>query len=176
MNELVNTGHLLDLVSIPADRWLVTRSSCTARRGASLTWEFLTMKLTFTSLFFLLLICRQGLSQDKPALREVDRIRLAEAFRLADSVGNRVWKDWSRAPFAVLLVTPDHEILVRHPKPSPDFVRLGHDPLLKSDVYYRKRTQPISFLATFPAISGSMISTIVVGEAENTWVKTSTLW
>src|SRR5207247_9176473 len=48
--------------------------------------------------------------------------------------------------------------------------------LLKSDVYFRKRTQPTNFLATFPAIGGSMISTIVVGQAENTSAKTSTPW
>jgi hypothetical protein len=133
------------------------------------------MKLKFTALFFLLLICRQGLSQEKPALPEVDRIRLAEAFRLADSVGNRVWKDWSRAPFAVLLVTPDYEFLLRHPKPSLSFVKLGYDSTLKSDVFYRKRKFPLTFLATFP-LDDTMVSTIVVGQAENTWVKSSTPW
>src|SRR6266478_780488 len=46
--------------------------------------------------------------QDKPSLSEVDRIRLAEAFRLGESLGNRVWKDWDKAPFAVLLVTPEY--------------------------------------------------------------------
>jgi hypothetical protein len=35
---------------------------------------------------------------------------------------------------------------------------------------------PPSFLATFPAIRGNVTSTIVVGQAENTWVKTSTPW
>jgi len=74
-----------------------------------------------------------------------------------------------------LLVTPDYEFLMRHPKPSPDFVKLEYDAVLKSDVYYRKRTFSTGFLATFP-INDSGISTIVVGQAENTWVKTSTPW
>jgi len=113
-------------------------------------------------------------AQDKPAIAQTDRTRLAEAFRLADQVGDQVWPGWSKAPFAVLLVTPDYEFLIRHPQPSADFTKLGYDALLKSDVFYRQRKFPASFLATFPAVSGTMISTIVVGQAENTWVKTST--
>jgi hypothetical protein len=113
-------------------------------------------------------------AQDKPQLSQIDRIRLTEAFRLSDSLGNRLWKDWDKAPFAVLLVTPDYEFLIRHPQPTKDFVALGYDAKLKSDVYYRKRTLPVNLLATFPVIG--LPSTIVVGQAENTFVKTSTPW
>ena len=115
-------------------------------------------------------------SQNKPSISDIDRIRLAEAISLADRVGNRLWKNWDKAPFAVLLVTPEYEFLMRHPAPSPDFTALGYDSLLKCDVFYRKRMHPTSFLATFPAINGSMISTIVVGQAENTLAKSSTPW
>ena len=115
-------------------------------------------------------------AQDKPSLPEIDRVRLVEAFRVADMLGDRIWPGWSKAPFAVILVTPDHEFLLRHPKPSPDFTRLGFDPRLKSNVFYRKRQFPPHWLATFPAVPGSMISTIVIGQAENTSVKTSTPW
>jgi hypothetical protein len=115
-------------------------------------------------------------AQDKPSLSSIDRTRLVEAFRLGDWIGDRIWSDWSKAPFAVLLVTPEHEFLIRHPKPSADFIGLGYDPSLRSEVYYRKRNFPTYYLATFPAISGSMISTIVVGQAENTTAKTSTPW
>lgn len=134
------------------------------------------MKSRFVLLIILWSSCQSGFAQNKPLIPGADRIRLAEAFKLAESVGNRVWKDWDKAPFAVLLVTPEYEFLIRHPVPSPDFARLGYDSLLKSDVYYRKRTQPTSFLATFPAVKGSMVSTIVVGQAENTLAKTSTPW
>ena len=115
-------------------------------------------------------------TQDKPSLSAIDRTRLVEAFRLADRLGDRIWPGWSKAPFAVLLVTPDNEFLIRHPKPSSDFISVGFDPSLKSEVYYRKRKYPTYFLATFPAITGSSISTIVVGQAENTTAKTSTPW
>ncbi len=111
-----------------------------------------------------------------PAMAEIDRVRLREVFRLGDSIGDRIWPGWSKAPFAVLLITPDYEFLLRHPKPSADFTSLGYDKMLKSDVYYRKRVFPTHYLATFPAISGSMISTIVVGQAENTSAKASSPW
>ena len=124
----------------------------------------------------LLLLFPSALAQDKPSIPDSDRTRLVEAFNLGDSIGDIVWRDWNKAPFALLLVTPEYEFLIRHPKPSADFTPLGYDALLRSDVYFRKRTQRTDFLATFPAISGSMISTIVVGQAENTSTKTSTPW
>ena len=111
-----------------------------------------------------------------PALTQTDRVRLREVFRLGDSIGDRVWPGWSKAPFAVLLVTPEYEFLLRHPKPSADFAKLGYDALLKMDVYYRKRIFSPQLLATFPAIKGSSDSTIVVGQAENTMAKTSAAW
>ena len=129
---------------------------------------------TLLAILFLILSVGPTRAQDHPQISQVDRVRLAEAFRLGDELGDRVWPGWSRAPFAVLLVTPETEFLIRHPKPSADFIRLAYDQLLRSDIYYRKRTMQTGFLATFPAVGG--ISTIVVGQAENTWVKTSTPW
>jgi hypothetical protein len=121
-------------------------------------------------LFHAPLVC----AQNSPRLADIDRVRLAEAFRLGDMLGNQLWTYWNKAPFAVLLVTPEHEFLIRHPKPSPDFILVNDDSLLKSKVYYRKRTQPQNLLATFPAVGG--IPTIVIGQAENTDKKTSTPW
>ena len=112
--------------------------------------------------------------QGQPSLSSTDRVRLAEAFRLGDNLGNQIWAGWNKAPFAVLLVTPEHEFLIRHPKPSSDFVLVNYDPLLKSKIYYRQRTQPQNLLATFPLVGG--IPTIVIGQAENTDKETSTPW
>ena len=120
----------------------------------------------------LLSVC--ALAQSGPRLREEDRVRLAEAFRMGDRVCERVWKGWGKAPFAVLLVTPEHEFLLRHPRPSDDFARLGYDQLLKSEVYFRKRVFAPNLLATFPAVGG--VSTIVIGQPENTEARTSTRW
>jgi len=135
------------------------------------------LRISFALLWVVLIYSPDAASQTKPAISTIDRTRLAETFRLADQFGDRVWPGWSKAPFAVLLVTQDYDFLMRHPKPSPDFAKLEYDALLKTDIYYRKHSSfPTTFLATFPAISGSMVSTIVVGQAENTWVKTSTPW
>lgn len=112
-------------------------------------------------------------SDTLPVLPAADRVRLAEAFRLAAAVGDRVWTDWNRAPFAVLLVTPDHEFLLRHPAPSSDFTRIGYDALLATEVFVRSRVFPPNLLATFPAIAD--VPTIVVGQPTNT-NQTSTRW
>jgi hypothetical protein len=116
----------------------------------------------------------QQQSQQQPQLSETDRIRLAEAFRLADFVGNEIWAGWDKAPFAVLLVTPEDEFLVRHPNPSSDFSLIGYDSTLKCKVWVRKRVFQKNLLSTFPAVGG--VSTIVVGQAENTAAKSSTPW
>src|SRR5262249_8544366 len=121
-----------------------------------------------------LLLVNAATANNKPKLSTTDRVRLAEAFRLADSLGNRLWPGWDRAPFAVLLITPQHEFLVRHPSPSKDFASLGKDGMLGAPVFYRKRQFDIHFLATFPAVGG--VPTIVIGQAESTDVKTSTRW
>ena len=124
----------------------------------------------------LALVCMSAgaLAEESPQLRTEDRVRLAEAFRMGDALGERVWKGWGRAPFAVLLVTPDYEFLVRHPRPSDDFTRLGYDALLKAEVHFRKRVFQTNLLATFPAVGG--VSTIVIGQPESTQARTSTRW
>ena len=124
-------------------------------------------------LVLLLLFPAAAAAQEKPRLNDIDRVRLAEAFHIGDALGDQLWAGWTKAPFAVLLVTAEHEFLIRHSKPSSDFVLLGDDALLKSKIYYRQRTQPLNFLATFPMAG---VPTIVVGQAENTAKKTSTPW
>ncbi len=113
-------------------------------------------------------------AQEKPKLPENDRIRIAEAFHIGEQLGNEAWSGWNKALFTVLLVTPEFEFLIRHPAPSNDFTSLGYDEMLKSEVLFRKRVFSPNLLATFPAVGG--ISTIVIGQAENTDVKTPTAW
>jgi hypothetical protein len=132
------------------------------------------MRRNLLLIISLSLLFQSAHAQNNPSLPETDRIRVAEAFRLGDAIGNKIWKDWSQAPFAVLLITSEHEFLIRHPRPSADFALIGFDQLLKSNVYFRKRVFQKDFLATFPAVGG--VWTIVVGQAENTTAKTSTPW
>ena len=102
-----------------------------------------------------------------------DRVRIAEAFRLADAIGDSIWPGWTSAPFAVLLVTPESEFLVRHPRPSADFTPVGYDSLLRGDVFVRARKLSPNLLATFPAVGG--VPTIVIGQPSATG-KSSTEW
>jgi hypothetical protein len=132
------------------------------------------IRITLALNFILLLAVSNASAQANPALREIDRTRLAEAFRLSDQLGDELWPGWSKAPLAVLLVTPEKEFLIRHPQPSNDFISIGYDTKLKSEVFYRDRKFSTSLLATFPAVGG--VSTIVIGQAENTASKTSTPW
>ena len=107
------------------------------------------------------------------SIPETDRIRLAEAFRLAEAIGDTIWPGWSRVRFAVVLVTPETEYFVRHPAPPSDARPLGWDALLGSDVFARPRSFSTHFLATFP-LEGT--STVVVGQPENTAAKSPTDW
>lgn len=137
------------------------------------------MKIRKSASIFILLcsinLLTQTLSaQETPKLSETDRIRLNEVFRLNDKFAEKIWQGWNKAPLAVLLVTPEYEFLIRHSSPTSDFTEIGYDKLLKSKVYWRKKVFDERLLATFPAVNG--ISTIVVGQAENTSFKTSTFW
>lgn len=112
-------------------------------------------------------VSAQGVSDERaPRLPADDRVRLIEAFRLSDAFGEELWPGWRAAPFAVLLVSPTHEYLVRHPRPSADFRSLGRDSLLDSDVFVRRRVFPTGMLATFPAVNG--VPTIVMGQPAHT--------
>lgn len=127
------------------------------------------------AVFATLLVTSDPAPSPAPALAETDRVRIVEAFRLADTIGDRIWPDWSKAPFAILLITSDYEFLIRHDRPSDDFTALGDkESIAGHKVFFRARTFDPKLLATFPAVGG--VSTIVVGQAENTSAKTSTPW
>ena len=121
-----------------------------------------------------MLVTAPATAQPAPHISGTDRVRLREAYRLASALGDRVWAGWHDAPFALLLVTPDYEYLVRHPNPTPDFTPTDGDTLLGAPVFYRKRVYPTSMQATFPGVNG--INTIVIGQVELTADKTSTRW
>ena len=106
-------------------------------------------------------------------LRPQDRVRLVEARRLADRVGEQVWPGLSRTAFQVLLVSDSAEFLLGHPEPAAQFAPLGYDSTLKSEVWTRPRQFPPTLLATFPAVGG--LPTVVIGSAERTG-KSSTAW
>jgi hypothetical protein len=108
-----------------------------------------------------------------PPVPYADAVRLAEAFRLAEVIQERVFPGWSRAPFSVLLGSGERELLVRHSEPSDEFSELGYSAILRERVFLRPRKVSQDILATFPVIGAS--PTIVVGTAEKTGLR-STEW
>ena len=74
---------------------------------------------------------------------------------------------------ALILITPEHEYLLWHPRPSGGFARLGYDSLLRTDIHARPRQFPPTLAATFPAVGG--VPTIVIGTADQTRMS-STKW
>ena len=133
------------------------------------------MKILFLPVFLALSTPATGQKlADAARIPENDRVRLAEAFRIADQYSDKLWHGWNKIPFAILLVTPETEFLVRHPNPSEDFVSSGYDSLIGDGVFARPRTFDTGLLATFPAVGG--ISTVVVGQAENTQAERSSRW
>jgi hypothetical protein len=132
---------------------------------------------TITGALFAVAVTLTGAAQraqQAPSISSTDRTRIREAYRLAGQLGDRVWPAWHEAPFALVLVTPDYEFLVRHPNPSPDFMPIPGDTLAGAPVLYRKRVFSTGIQATFPGVNG--LNTIVIGQAELTADKTSTRW
>ena len=102
-----------------------------------------------------------------PGLPADSAVRIREFYRLAAQAQNTVWPDWSKAPDALLLVTPAYEYLTRHSTPK-DFQPAG------KDFAVRPRQFEPNLQATFPAFGSTPV--IVIGEAQNTSSKTSTPW
>lgn len=128
----------------------------------------------FLFLSFLVLMSASSVTYCAPSIAEIDRIRIAEAYRIGEKLQNELWSDWSSAPFGILFISDDQEFLIRHQKPNDEFVSIGFDKLLKSEVFVRPRKFQKGFLATFPAFGSEPV--IIIGKAENTSEKTSTRW
>ncbi len=94
-------------------------------------------------------------------------VRIREFYRLASQVQDSVWPNWSQAPDALLLVTPDYEFLTHHPAPK-EFQPAG------KEFAVRARQFEPNLQATFPAFGSTPV--MVIGEARNTASKTSTPW
>ncbi len=97
-----------------------------------------------------------------------DAVRIAEFYRLASQVQDKIWPGWSKTAAPLLLVTEKNEFLTHHSVPPPDFTKLV------DGGYARPRQFGTHLLATFPAFGPP--SVIVIGEPQNTAAKTSTPW
>lgn len=115
---------------------------------------------------FVLIVCFNPHILFSQKFEDEHRIRIAEAMKIADQLGDKLWQNWDKAPFTILLVENDYEYLINYPSPPQDFKEIGYDSLLKSKVYYRPRKFDIHFFAAFDAIGN--IPTIVAGTPSNT--------
>jgi hypothetical protein len=120
------------------------------------------------SLFAALLLATTLLAQAPTPLPAADASRVAEFYRLAGEIQDRVWPGWSKAPAPLLLVTADTEYLTHFPTPPKDFQKVG------DDVYARPRQFPTDLQATFPAFGFPPV--VVIGQPKSTASQTSTPW
>jgi len=121
---------------------------------------------------FLICVMLFGISAAAQPISRDNAVRIDEFYRLAAQIQDRLWKDWSKIPAPLLLVTSNREFLVRFPTPPKDFLPAnGSEP---GGVYSRPRKFDTHFLATFPAFGPPAV--IVVGEPKHTEARTSTPW
>src|SRR5208337_2283737 len=97
-----------------------------------------------------------------------DAVRIAEFYRLAAQIQDQIWPDWSKTPAPLLLVTEKTEFLTHYPAPPKGFTEVAEG------IYARPREFDTHLLETFPVFSP--LAVIVIGQAQNTSVKTSTPW
>ena len=97
-----------------------------------------------------------------------DAARIAEFYRLAPEIEDKVWPGWSKVPAPFVLVTSDTEYLTRFPEPPKEFQKVG------DDMYARPRQFQTNLQATFPAFGFPPV--IVICEPAYTSSKTSTPW
>jgi hypothetical protein len=133
--------------------------------------HFPSSQLIVVALF--LVIVASAWAAPTTKLSDYDKVRLREAFRLSDSLGNKLWPGWSEIPFPVLLITEKAEFLVHHTTPDSSFKESYDEPTLKTKVYVRPNTLPLGLQASYP-FNG--VPTTVIGEAEHTDSKTTTPW
>jgi hypothetical protein len=121
--------------------------------------RYLLTTLILSSLLF---------AQTPVPIPAADATRIAEFYRLAPQIDDKIWAGWSKTPASLLLVTQEAEYLTHFPDPPKGFVKTG------DDFQARPRQFSVNLQATFPAFGFPPV--IVIGEPANTASKTSTPW
>ncbi|HEY4959791.1 MAG TPA: hypothetical protein VII29_02935, partial [Terriglobales bacterium] len=96
-------------------------------------------------LLALLALSTTMFAQALKPLQADDAVRIAEFYRLATQIQDRIWLGWSKTPAPLLLVTSDTEYLTHDVSPPKEFQRVG------DDTYARPRQFSPNMQATFPA-------------------------
>jgi len=94
------------------------------------------------------LIC-YGEETPPPDLNKTAMIMIKETYNLINQGGDKIWKDWSKTKFPILLIDQDHLFLVNFPQPPSDFLEYKEaDPDL-GKIYYKKGTLSPQIRASF---------------------------
>jgi hypothetical protein len=123
------------------------------------------MRVLSTILLLISAALAQTPNQHLPA---EDAVRVREFYRLASTIQDQLWPNWSSIPAPLLLITDEAEFLTHHPSPPREFQRID------DSFYVRPRRFSTDLLATFPAFGPP--SVIVIGQPRNTASKRSTPW
>lgn len=101
-------------------------------------------------------------------IKKEDKIRIREAMRISEFIDDKIWRDWSSAPFLLILVLDKTEYLFTENDKSlsEGFEYFEFDSITERHIFFRPRIFDKEMLATFPAVDG--IPTIVTGNPENT--------
>jgi hypothetical protein len=97
-----------------------------------------------------------------------DAVRVAEFYRLAPQIEDRIWPGWSRVGSPLLLITSTDEFLTRFPSLPAGFKPAG------DGFVTRPRQFPPNLQATFPAFGPPSI--IAIGQPALTASLTTTPW
>ncbi len=120
-------------------------------------------KIMLFGLFFAVFFSALAQQDTLPKVDERDKICLKEAFTIGKEYGKKMWSEWEKVPFALLLVEDEYEFLFNHPEPPKEFLKLGYDKYLKKEVFYRKK-QLSSKVLSVAEIGG--VPTVLIGKPE----------
>ena len=127
-------------------------------------------------IIFLLLITAGHFSsataEEIPKIKYEDKVLIKEAYRLLHETGDAVWKGWTDIALPVNFIEDDYEYLIKHPKPSEDFILIEKDPVLETSIYGRKRQMSPQIAAAFPVCG---VPSALIGTKKNIGL-TSTSW
>jgi len=108
------------------------------------------------------LLVSMGAVDPPPILSTENGIMVAEAHRLVETVGDRLWPGWSDVPRPILLMTRETEFAIGFPEDLEGFETASEE-LGDRAVQWRKRTSEQTLAAAYPVMGHPAV---VIGDAD----------
>lgn len=89
-----------------------------------------------------------------------DAIRIAEAYNLWRSLGEKIWPGWTEVPMPLLYITPDYEYAIGFPKLLAGFQPHERSTVVNQSIQTRKRVLDQNLSASYPIES---VQAVVIG-------------